>query len=71
MKFFKALSHEAKVILSICGSGAVALCGSSEMLNTIITKPWRESVPIVLPAIIAGGSVGGSLANMNFKKEPK
>lgn len=68
MQIIKMLSHEAKVILSTVGSAAVLLLSNSEMLVALISQPWRESLPIILPKLIAGGAVGGSLYNMKAKR---
>lgn len=69
MHFFKALSHEIKVILSVVGSGLVVLCSSPEMLATLITQPWAAAVPIILPKLISAGAVGGALYNMKPKDD--
>jgi len=69
MGIFKALSHEAKVILSAVGSGLVVLASSPELLTMLISQPWTASLPVILPKLIASGTIGGSLFNMNSKKD--
>jgi len=68
MNFFKELSHEVKIILLGLGSCLVPLLGSKELLTTLITKPFRESIPEILPVLVATGLSGGGLANMTLKK---
>ena len=65
---FKALSHEAKVILSAVGSGLVTIGLNKGLLVALLTLPLAESLPIVLPVVLGMGIGGGSLFNMNSKK---
>jgi hypothetical protein len=66
---FKALSHEAKVILSAVGSGLMTIGLSPSLLTALLTLPLVESLPIVLPVVLGTSIGGGSLFNMNSKKD--
>jgi len=68
MKFFKKLSHEAKVILSVLGTAAGVLISNPEMLTTIIAQPWSVALPLIIPKLVAPGAIGGALYNMLPKK---
>ena len=66
---FKALSHEAKVILSAVGSGLVTIGLNKGLLVALLTLPLAESLRIVLPVVLGMGIGGGALFNMNSKKD--
>jgi hypothetical protein len=71
MGIFKALSHQAKVIMAIIGSGITVLATSPEMLTMLLTQPWTIALPVILPKIVSAGAVGGSLFNMQKTETTK
>ena len=70
MGIIRALSHEAKVIMSILGTGIAVVASNPEMLTTLLTQPLVVSIPLVLPKVVASGAIGSALFNMQ-KKDAK
>jgi len=68
MDIIKALSHEAKVILSAIGTAVGTLLSNPELLTVLIANPLSTSLPIILPKLVAMGAIGGALYNMTPKK---
>jgi ABC-type transport system involved in cytochrome c biogenesis permease component len=71
MTFFKNLSHEAKVALSVIGSAVTVLVSNPDLLTPLLTQPLATSLPVVIPKIAAMGALGGALYNMTPNKTPK